>query len=67
MREHVAVNRRFEKVRSLRLQYLQTWHIIVSHHFVGFSINCLKENVESFQTLKITTITPFEKKRREFY
>ena len=50
MREHVAVNTRFEKVRSLRLQYLQTWHIIVSHLFVGFSINCFK--------------TPFEKKRR---
>ena len=45
MREHVAVNTRCAKVRSFR--YLQTWHIIVSNLFISFSINDLKENVES--------------------
>ena len=47
IREHVAVNRRCAKVGSLSLQYLQTWHVIVSNLFVSFSINGLKENVES--------------------
>ena len=47
MREHVAVNRRCAKVGSLSLQYLQTWHVIVFNLFVSFSINGLKENVES--------------------
>ena len=47
MREHVALNRECAKVGSLSLQYLQTRHVIDSNLFVSFSINGLKENVES--------------------
>ena len=44
MGEHVAVNRRCAKVRSLK--YFQTWQVIVLSFFVRLSINDGKENVE---------------------